>query len=41
VYEERVLRRISGPGREEVKATLQEVYTVQPNIIRVTGAREI
>jgi hypothetical protein len=32
VYDKRVLRRISRPGREEVKVT------VQPNIIRVTGA---
>jgi hypothetical protein len=38
VCDKRVLRRISKPGREEVKVTVQVVYTVQPNIVRVTGA---
>jgi len=38
VCDKRVLRRISRPGREEVNVTVQVVYTVQPNIIRVTRA---
>jgi hypothetical protein len=38
VYDKRVLRRISRSGREVVKVTVQVVYTVQPIIIRVTGA---
>jgi hypothetical protein len=37
-HRQRVLRRISGPGMEEIKATVQVAYTVLPNIIRVTGA---
>jgi len=39
VCDKRVLRRISGPWREEANVTVQEVYTFQPNIIRVTGMR--
>jgi hypothetical protein len=37
-YGKRALRRISRPGRGEVNVTVQVVYTVQPNIVRVTRA---
>jgi hypothetical protein len=40
-HRQRVLRRIFRPGREEAKVTVQVVYTVQPNIIRVTGMRGV
>lgn len=41
VFEKRVLRRIYRPGKEKVQATVQVMYSLQPNIIRVTEAWEV